>query len=528
MSRILKKLNILVVGCLIFVIALFNLKTVNAASFSISVSNSNIAPGEYVTLSLSGNGLEGKFDISCSNGATIIQGENPMWTGESIKIKAGSSSFKITATPKSVTDSSNAALITDALSPKTITVTVKNNQSNTSNSGTSTPSSKPQQPQTESKPETKKSSDATLSSLSVDKGTLSPEFSSSVTEYSVELNDDSTEITFSATANDSKATVENATTQPLKIGVNSFSIDVKAEDGTKKSYIVNVNVTEVAKVFVDSDNKMGILNNLEGINIPKGFSETKIMVNDQEVTALVNEDGSTTLLYLMNAERVKNFYIYDVNTKTYSLMEPIQLCGLDFAAIEIPESIQTKEGMTFQDITIDDKTYKGWKFNDENMQDYSLLYLMDVNGDIHYYMHYSPNNSIQVYDSLAPITLNHLDALTNEVSLYKNVAIGLGVLSGLLIIALIVVVMKNKKKRNEPKQEIKVENDDLPVNEIQEAPINEEMKEEKVQTSDVKEEFLSALPEGAAVIIPDEEDDFLNDVTKNMTEILKNSDQDNA
>jgi len=91
------------------------------------------------------------------------------------------------------------------------------------------------------------SSDATLSSLTVSKGTLTPAFDANTTNYTVAVANDTTSITISATANNSAANVSGTGTFSLNVGDNTFNVVITAEDGTtKKTYTLVVKRAEFA------------------------------------------------------------------------------------------------------------------------------------------------------------------------------------------------------------------------------------------------------------------------------------------
>lgn len=95
--------------------------------------------------------------------------------------------------------------------------------------------------------EAPKSNDATLSSLTVSQGTLSPNFSSNTTEYSVTVPDTINVIKISATPA-AGATRTGTGNKTLNMGANKFEIVVTAEDGTTtKTYTVNVNRGEITE-----------------------------------------------------------------------------------------------------------------------------------------------------------------------------------------------------------------------------------------------------------------------------------------
>ena len=83
-----------------------------------------------------------------------------------------------------------------------------------------------------------KAPDVTLKGLSLDNGTLSPEFSSNNTSYTATV--DSDKVTINATPTDETAIVTGAGVQELKYGVNDINVKVTAKDGTSKSYLVKI------------------------------------------------------------------------------------------------------------------------------------------------------------------------------------------------------------------------------------------------------------------------------------------------
>ncbi len=84
-----------------------------------------------------------------------------------------------------------------------------------------------------------KSNINTLSSLSITEVNLTPAFNANTTSYTV--NTDLDKITINATKTDSNASVTGTGSKTLKYGKNTFSVVVKAEDGSTKTYIIVVN-----------------------------------------------------------------------------------------------------------------------------------------------------------------------------------------------------------------------------------------------------------------------------------------------
>ena len=84
------------------------------------------------------------------------------------------------------------------------------------------------------------SSDATLAGVTVDKGTLSPEFDFSETEYTLLVPKGTTEVNVTAATSDDGATVSGDGTITLTGGNGTATIVVTAEDGSTMTYVINI------------------------------------------------------------------------------------------------------------------------------------------------------------------------------------------------------------------------------------------------------------------------------------------------
>jgi len=85
------------------------------------------------------------------------------------------------------------------------------------------------------------SSDATLKSLTLSHGELSPEFSADITSYTVSVPNSVSEIIVTGVANHIEATVNGNGSYPLDIGDNDITVTVTAEDGVAtETYSIKV------------------------------------------------------------------------------------------------------------------------------------------------------------------------------------------------------------------------------------------------------------------------------------------------
>lgn len=151
-------------------------------------------------------------------------------------------------------------------------------------------------------------SDATLQSLTVSEGMLSPAFEENKTAYSINVASTVSSINIAAAAKQQGATVSGTGNKTLTPGENTFSIIVTAVDGaTTKTYIVTVNRTESS---ADNDNRLKLLKLSEGELKPAFNANTLLYtadvdyaVNDITILgapnsekALVSGDGRKTTL----------------------------------------------------------------------------------------------------------------------------------------------------------------------------------------------------------------------------------------
>jgi hypothetical protein len=142
------------------------------------------------------------------------------------------------------------------------------------------------------------SSDATLSSLTVSHGTLSPSFNSGTENYTVNVGYEISNITLTATASHSSAIVSDAGTKPLNPGNNTFAITVTDPEGTTtKTYTVTMNR---ANASTSTDATLRSLTVSHGTLSPAFNSGTEnytvyvsSAVSSIILTAIVNKSGAT-------------------------------------------------------------------------------------------------------------------------------------------------------------------------------------------------------------------------------------------
>lgn len=113
-----------------------------------------------------------------------------------------------------------------------------------------------------------KSSDNDLESLTINNAKISPAFQKSITTYNVTVPNEVSKLVIDYKKSDEKATVSIVGNENLSVGNNVVKIIVTAEDGSKKTYVLNV-----LKTKDNSNNKLRSLKVKESNLYPKFNSD---------------------------------------------------------------------------------------------------------------------------------------------------------------------------------------------------------------------------------------------------------------
>ena len=228
-----KKFKILgILFLTIFFIIIYK-SNVKAASASVSANKTSITLGETVTITTTINGAS--WDISLSGAVT--QG----YADTTDDAENGTKTYTASFTPSSagkytvslsgnVTDSNDSRVsVSDQV---TINVSQASSGGSSSSSGSTAGSSTTSEPEEES-------SNANLSNLGIRPNDFSG-FKPGTTTYNATVPEDVETVEVYATAQDSGATISGTGNQTLAYGENALNVVVTAEDGTIKTYTINV------------------------------------------------------------------------------------------------------------------------------------------------------------------------------------------------------------------------------------------------------------------------------------------------
>lgn len=509
-----------------------------AANISVSVNKSNVKVGDTVTVTLSitsGYGAQGVLKKSSGvlGGSsdeyfTIGAGVGDVQRFSYKATSVGSCTFSIQEPLDDTTDVDGG---TPSIGVGSATVTVtsasSNNDSNSNkdnkdNSGSNTGNDSNAYKDNENKEE-KKSSNASLGSLVISAGTLSPEFSAATKDYTATVDHSCSSLAVTANPADSKASVTSVTgNDSLEVGENTVSVVVTAEDGSTSTY--NIVVTRRAeddpenadkqdnwKKFDINGTEWTMVNDIPEDVVPEGFEHSKTVIDGLEYNTLHGTFGDITLVYLQS-ESGNGLFVYDAAQN--AAYEFVRINSEShFIVVLLPKVDDVPEGYNEISLSIEGKgvaTAYQTKVekSDDQTKDFYLVYAMNDNGESGWYT-YDSVDGTYMRTKLSTPTVAQDENDTTKSELVPGIANKYLVLAAILVLIIIILLLllivsavKNRKYKA-----MDYHDDDDDVDDAAEDVSNEALEETTDETADeiadeleeeVTEEPLDEVAEEAA------------------------------
>lgn len=232
-----------------------------------------------------------------------------------------------------------------------------------------------------------RSSDSSLSSLSVSTGQLSPTFSKDVFEYTVEVPAETKTVNLDAKATDDKATVEGLGEVTVVEGETvTKEVVVTAENETTSTYTIHFKVSEKPAQTIKVDGKTYTFEAQYPEDLVKlGFKlKTDLAGFEKGTPYYESAKGDYKAIYL-NDGQASSWYVIDDEKK----LSPITLITLGdkiYAFMDLPDELKSEAHMSLKELKLGDKTISGWVSNEAKLKDFQLLYLMDESGEFDYFL----------------------------------------------------------------------------------------------------------------------------------------------
>ena len=441
MKKAVKYLSLIICSFII------SINYVKAASYDVTVTSKTVTIGNSVTLTIKGNDLAGRFDLSSSNSSVASLSNNSLFidnNSASITITAKSvGTTTITIIPTDVTAYDNNTITGN----KTITITVKdkptsNPSTGGNNSGTTTNTT----------PTKKKSTNNYLSSLTIEGYTLDKEFKKDETEYSIMVGNDVNKIKINAQLDDSSAKVTGIGEVEVKEGINKLEIKVTAENGSTRIYTLNVTVKELNPIEVTINKKKYTIIRKEGeLEPPENYEKSSIKIGEEEVLCYINKNTKNIIIGLTDEKGVSKFYSYNEKTKEYTLYNGYNIGGMNINILEMPEELIPK-GYIKVSFNYNNNKLDGYQYIKKNQtyaaddkikgSDFYLIYGINENtGEKALYVYDKLEGTIQRFNSDLVEAYNDEN---NKYFMYMLISLALLAVS---IITLSIVLIKQKKNK---------------------------------------------------------------------------------
>lgn len=505
---------------------------VYAQGLGLSVSSSSVAVGKTVKVTVSmPSGYFGTVVISSSDEGVLSNGGDGVAnigdaagypTSQSFSFTAkgaGSCTIKAYCTVVGDAEGNDAGgTITGASTNVTVTSASSNNDSNSNKDNKDNTGNDNNANKDNENKEEKKSSNASLGSLVISAGTLSPEFSAATKDYTATVDYSCSSLAVTANPADSKASVTSVTgNDSLEVGENTVSVVVTAEDGSTSTY--NIVVTRRAeddpenadkqdnwKKFNINGTEWTMVNDIPEDVVPEGFEHSKTVIDGLEYNTLHGTFGDITLVYLQS-ESGNGLFVYDATQN--AAYEYVRINSEShFIVVLLPKVDDVPEGYNEVSLSIEGKGVatayqtKAEK-TDDKTKDFYLVYAMNDNGESGWYTYDSVDGTYMRTELSTPtVAQEENDAVKSE--LVPGIANKYLVLAAILILVIIilallllVVVVKNKKRtandedddeddEEDDTKELDIEDNDVEDNVIEDDTIAEDNEENSDEENDIE------------------------------------------
>lgn len=250
----------------------------------------------------------------------------------------------------------------------------------------------------------KGSGDNSLKSLEISPGTLSPAFQPGTTAYSVTLPEDTTSIVVSAVPNNAKATVAVSHNNDLEPGENKTYIVVTAENGTQKTYVLNITCGEAKEpdeaeaqtVTVNgAEYAIASAKQLETVEAPEGFIAGETDYKGIKVPVYHSPNRKLQLMYLLDAEGQGKWYIYTEKTENFTLYIEERNAANRYVILTPGEDVVIPDGYQKSELNLNGTPVTSYVCNGDDS--IVLIYAMNLDGEPGFYFYDTVEGTYQRY-----------------------------------------------------------------------------------------------------------------------------------
>ena len=296
------------------------------------------------------------------------------------------------------------------------------------------------------------SSNNNLSSLSVNGFNLTPAFNKNTLSYSLELENNVREITINCSKEDRYSYVSGCDKKSLEEGLNKIDIKVTAQNGSSKTYTINVTVKELEPINVSVNNEeFTVVRKKENITLPNSnFEEGIVTIDEKEVPMFINNKTNTTLVGLKNKDGEIALYSYKNGNYT-------KYVELKNSNLIITEAHLENVPYGYKEVKININDIEVVAYEEESNKQFYLLKGTNVEtGEENVYQYDSKEKTLQLYNE--SLIRKHEEAYARR----KKIDIIIMLVFALILFAtyltIIIKYILNKKNGKMNKKKNKVNN----------------------------------------------------------------------
>ena len=232
-----------------------------------------------------------------------------------------------------------------------------------------------------------KETEARLSSLTVDGYTI--DFNKDKENYSISVEPSVNSINISAKSISGRASISGIGKKDLSVDGGKYEVVCTAENGTKKTYIINVSVIDKKPINVNIDGvDYTVVKSAKLLIAPTNTTEGKTKIQDIEIPSYTNEQSKITIVGLKDIDGNIEYAIYD--NGDYKLYNENKTSGLLLYI-----NNKNLDGYKTTKVTINEKEYDAYEINDR----FKIIYAMNLdNGEYNYYKYDIQEDTFQYFE----------------------------------------------------------------------------------------------------------------------------------
>ena len=298
-----------------------------------------------------------------------------------------------------------------------------------------------------------------LSSLSLNPGSLNPDFSAGNTAYTAVVGEDVTRIAVTAVPAAEGAKVNVSGNENLKLGENTIQVAVVgSDDSALGTYTITVTKQEGATPetapIEDSEHVTiggtvySIAETFDQTLLPAGYESENFIYGNRSVQAGRGTDEHLHLLYLFAEGGSGNLYFYDDTSRSWSPYVQVGATAKAVSVVPLAEGVAAPEGLVVQQVTLNGKSVDGYIGQKDQGQNYCVFYGMNAKGEKGFYRFDLVEKTLQRYFPGDGPGQNTAELLRAQYKVSHRKIVGLTVALVLAIAAAVYAFLRGGRRKS--------------------------------------------------------------------------------